>query len=120
MHPLKAAYRFTLHTVAGAAMFAVVGGAAVALNYCAILIANTGVSPYIVLATQSLEFFLFLADVICVVFFIRVCWEINESHACKNQSRNHWLRGQIGALISPRALTRETWTFIRQVLGKET
>lgn len=67
-------------------MFAVVGAAAVALNYCAILIAKAGVSPYIVLATQSLEFFLFLADAICLVFFI----------------------------------TRETWTFIRQVLGKQT
>ena len=36
---------------------------------------------------------------------VRVCWEMNKSHACKNQSRNHWLRGQIGALISPRALS---------------
>ena len=74
-HPLKAVSRFTLHTIAGAAMFVVVGATAAALNYGAILIARTGVSSYIVLAIQGLEFFLFSADFICpVVLIVRETW----------------------------------------------
>jgi hypothetical protein len=62
--------RFALHTLVGVVMFAVVGGAAVFLNYFTNLIEQLGISPYIVVAIQGLEFFLFAVDFLCLVIFI--------------------------------------------------
>ena len=75
MHPLKLAARFVLHTVVGALLFSMVGGVAVLLNYAVNLIQGSGVSPYMILAVQALEFFLFAVDFIClVVFVIKEAW----------------------------------------------
>lgn len=59
-----------MHTTVGVVMFGVIGGATVLLNDAARLIAGTGISPYIVLGVQGLEFFLFAADLVCVVAFV--------------------------------------------------
>jgi hypothetical protein len=62
--------RFVLHTIVGVLLFALVGAAAVALNYCAGWIAQADVSKYIVYAIQGLEIFLFSADFLCIIAFV--------------------------------------------------
>ena len=51
------------------------------LNYFTKLIELVGVSPYIIMAIQGLEFFLFAVDFLCLVIFISkevwiICREI--------------------------------------------
>ena len=40
------------------------------LNYFTNLIERLGVSPYLIMAIQGLEFFLFTADFLCLVLFV--------------------------------------------------
>ena len=66
---------FAIHTIVGVFIFVILGSAAVMLHYIAEFIAASGVSPYIVLAVQALEFFLFAIDFMCmVVFVVREAW----------------------------------------------
>src|SRR5208283_988647 len=62
INPLTLVGRFVLRTILGVLLFALVGVAAIILNYCAGLVAQFGVSKYIVYAIWGLEIFLFFAD----------------------------------------------------------
>lgn len=62
--------RFAFHTIVGIVLFSLVGGAAVLLNYFTNLIEHVGVSPYVIMAIQGLEFFLFAVDFLCLVVFV--------------------------------------------------
>jgi hypothetical protein len=62
--------RFVLHTIVGVMLFALVGAAAIVLNYCAGWIAQAGVSTYVGAAIQVLEIFLFAADFLCIIVFV--------------------------------------------------
>jgi len=70
MHPVALVYRFVLHTLAGVFLFSLVGGVAVLLNYGTVLIEQSGVSPYAMLAVRGLEGFLFVVDFLCIVVFV--------------------------------------------------
>jgi TRAP-type C4-dicarboxylate transport system permease small subunit len=62
--------RFALHTIIGVALFLLIGGAAVFLNYCTIWIEGTGISPYVMYGVHGIEFLLFAIDVICFLVFV--------------------------------------------------
>jgi hypothetical protein len=59
-----------LHTIVGMILFGMVGGAAWLLNFAIALLSAATVSRYIIDVVQGLEFFLFAADIICLVAFV--------------------------------------------------
>ncbi len=80
MHDLKLIIGFAAHTVIAVLLFGLIGGAAALLDYYTKLLAGLGVSHYVTLATQGLEYFLFAIDAICfVVYVLRETWLLLRS-----------------------------------------
>lgn len=68
--------RFASHTTVGIALFSLVGGAAVLLNYFTNLIERVGVSPHIIMAIEGQGYFLFAVDLLCLVVFVgKEAWD---------------------------------------------
>lgn len=75
MHNLRLITGFAFHIVAAVLLFCLIGGAAAALDYYTRLLEQFGISPLIVRATQLVEYFVFLVDLLCFVIYIaREAW----------------------------------------------
>ena len=70
MHRLALVYRFVLHTLAGAFLFSLIGGATALLNWGTLRLEHSGISPLVLLALRGLEAFLFSVDCLCLLVFV--------------------------------------------------
>jgi hypothetical protein len=75
MHDLKLVAGFAFHTVAAAALFALVGAAAALLHYYTEALAEFDLPPLILLGITWTEYLLFVVDLVCfLVYIARETW----------------------------------------------
>ena len=75
MHDLKLVAAFAFHTIAAAALFALVGAAAALLHYYTEALAQLYLPGFILTAITWTEYLLFGVDLLCfLVYLLRETW----------------------------------------------
>jgi hypothetical protein len=70
MHNLRLVAAFAFHVIAGAVLFALIGGAATLLNIYTHLLERAGMSALILQAVHLTEYVLFAADLVCFLIYV--------------------------------------------------
>jgi hypothetical protein len=75
MHDLRFIAGFAMHTIAAAALFALVGAAAGLLHYYTEVLGQLHLPPFILLLITWTEYLLFICDLLCfLVYILRETW----------------------------------------------
>jgi hypothetical protein len=87
MHDLKLVVAFAFHTVVAVLLFALIGGAAAALDYYTKILAGLGMHPVIIDAIKVTEYFLFAVDLLCFVVYVsREVWHLLHAMVAQDSS----------------------------------
>jgi phosphotransferase system glucose/maltose/N-acetylglucosamine-specific IIC component len=77
MHDLRLIWKFALHTIGAAALFALVGAAAALLHYYTEALATLHMPIAVLTAIRWTEYLLFAVDLVCfIIYVLRETWTL--------------------------------------------